>query len=409
MVTIKTWVESRKQVKRNHILDLIRRSDQPLSRFDIKKMTGYSMTTVSNSVMELIQSGLLIEEECVDSNRMGRKPVHLHLNPTGGYFIGVEFNIQAIHYVVMDFACHPLFVGHAEVPDKITTPLLLDLIYQHTQECLDFLGNRRDHVLGIGLGVPGYIDVNNGMALSSPYMSDWVNIPIVKLMEEKFNLPCQIANNIGVMGLVFKWINDYHVDGDFLLISIRSGVRCIPVLNQQPYSGRLSSTGEIGHLKLSEKNQLCDCGQRGCLNTEVSDFTLRNRMEEGIAQGRFSAVSKLAGGARPTVSMLVRAALDGDAESRELITHAGYYLGTAIAETANLFAPQKIILSGKLIKAGDLLFDVIKQRLDQNCLPAIREHLEIIPSPFGDSIGAMGAAALILEREFNPMASGTEI
>lgn len=71
---MKTLVESRKQLKRNHILDLIRRSPEPLSRFNIKKMTGYSMTTVSNTITELLQEQLLIEDTCSDTSRMGRKP-----------------------------------------------------------------------------------------------------------------------------------------------------------------------------------------------------------------------------------------------------------------------------------------------------------------------------------------------
>lgn len=407
---MKTWVESRKQLKRNYILDLIRRSPAPLSRFDIKKMTGYSMTTVSNNIVELIEEGLITEDACVDTGRPGRRPVFLHLNPTGGYLIGIEFNIEAMHYVVLDFACRPLYHGCRDIPEKITAPLLMDLICQQAQECLDYLHHlvpQGPRVLGIGVGVPGYLDAAAGVALSYPYLPDWKHVPVAQIIEDRFHLPCYIGNNVGVMGLVFKWIGEYHQGTDFLLISIRSGVRCIPVLNLQPYFGRISTTGEIGHLKVSRRDRVCDCGRRGCLNTEVADFSIRAILEEGFAQGRFSAVKELAGEARPSVSMLVRAALNGDAESRELIAEAGRYLGTAIAEAANLFAPQKVILSGTLVKAEGLFFQPLRQRVLENCLPAISSQMEIAPSPFGEGIGALGAATLTLEREFSPPTPGS--
>ncbi len=403
---MKTWVESRKQLKRNHILDLIRRSPDPLSRYDLKKMTGYSMTTVSNNVSELIEDQLVTEDACADSGRMGRKPVFLHLNPAGGCFIGIEFNIEALHYVVLDFTCTPLFSGEEDICEPVSADGILKLIFRKTQACLDELHRRgvpSGRVLGIGLGLPGYLDAGTGVALSYPYLADWVNIPIVQMMEERFHLPCHIGNNVGVMGLVFKWIGAYRADEDFLLISIRSGVRCIPVLNQEPYSGRISTTGEIGHLKVSSGTRVCDCGATGCLNTEIADFSIRAIVEEGFAQGRYQAVRALCGPGRPNVSLLVRAARAGDAESQALIARSARFLGTAVAEAANLFAPQKVILSGRLVQAGELFMDPLRRRVVKNCLPAVNSHMEILASPFGDGIGALGAATLTLEREFNPL------
>lgn len=402
---MKTLVESRKQLKRNHILDLIRRSPEPLSRFNIKKMTGYSMTTVSNTITELLQEQFLIEDTCSDTSRMGRKPIFLHLNGAGGYFIGIEFNIQAIHYVIMDFKCTPLFSGQATITEPISTSFMLELVFQYTEECLRYLDNRRERVLGIGIGLPGYIDTASGVALNYPHMADWENIPIVSIMEERFQLPCYIGNNVGVMGLVFKWISEYQESCDFLLVSIRTGVRCIPFINQQPYFGKISSTGEIGHLKVSSSNRVCDCGQVGCLNTEITDLSIRDKIEEGFKKNRFPIVQKIADGRRPTVNMLVRAAKKGDADAISLIEESGYYLGRAIAQAGNLFAPQKIILSGQLIGAGPLLFNPLQEQVNKECLPAICSHMEIIPSPFGGEIGAFGAAALVLENEFNPIAS----
>lgn len=400
-----TRVESRKLLKRNHILDLIRRSPEPLSRFDIKKLTEYSMTTVSNSIADLVRDGLLVEYVCQDTGRLGRKPIFLRLNGAGGYFIGIEFNLERMHCAVLDFAGRAVYTDSLRLPERPEKPLLLELIFEKTEACLEALGDDRDRVLGIGLGLPGYIDAAAGVALSCPYLPDWVNVPIVKMMEERFGGYCCIGNNVSVMGLVFKWLPEYHEENDFLLISIRSGVRCIPVLNQQPYSGRFSTTGEIGHLKISYGTRLCDCGRRGCLNTEVTDISIRAILEEGIRNGRYDAVQRCAGGGPPSSEALVRAALEGDGEAAALVRRTGAFLGKAVAAAANLFAPQKIILSGQLVKAGGLFFDPLNRVVEEECLPAVLDNMEISPSPFGDDIGALGAAALPLERKFNPMST----
>ena len=94
-------LENRKNYQRNKMLSVIRLHEN-ISRNDVKKITAYSMTTVLSTIDELIQEGLVYEESCNDS-RVGRKPVWLRINPEGGYFLGVEFNRNAIHCVALDF------------------------------------------------------------------------------------------------------------------------------------------------------------------------------------------------------------------------------------------------------------------------------------------------------------------
>ena len=94
-------LENRKNYQRNKMLSVIR-SHENISRNDVKKITSYSMTTVLNTVDELIHEGLVYEEICNDA-RIGRRPVWLRINPEGGYFLGVGFNRNAIYCVTLDF------------------------------------------------------------------------------------------------------------------------------------------------------------------------------------------------------------------------------------------------------------------------------------------------------------------
>ena len=395
-------VETRKQVKRNHVLSLLRESRHNLSRADVRRLTGYSVSTVSTIIEELLRERLIVEQGVPEENRMGRKPTLLSLNPEGGYLIGIECNVQGIRFAVLDWTTQILFHGSEGFHEKITKDVLLEAIYEATRRCLQWLGPRRNRVIGIGLGIPGYLDIVQGVALSLPSLPTWKNLPIKEMMNKTFQIPTEVGNNVGVMGLVFKWIPRYHIKDDFLLVSIRAGVRCIPFLSNQPYFGKICNSGELGHLKVSEHQKLCDCGQYGCLNTEIADPYLEKVLEHGLKEGKFPGVKAYAGTALPSIQNLVDAALGEDADSIALIQTSARYLGKALAEAANLFAPQRIIVSGSLAKAADLFFIPLKEWTAKTCVPSIMEHLTIQPSPFDSTIGAIGAATLVLERNFNP-------
>ena len=83
-------------------MEILRCSDQELSRFDLKKISGYSMSSVLELSKEMIEEGLIYEEECAES-RVGRKPAWLRINPAGGFYIGLEFNAQ---YIVYELRCY---------------------------------------------------------------------------------------------------------------------------------------------------------------------------------------------------------------------------------------------------------------------------------------------------------------
>lgn len=404
---MKNLVEQRKEQKRNQILSLIRHSRMPLSRFDVKKSTQYSMTTVINTINDLIHQRLLLEDTCAENNRMGRKPTFLHLNPDGGYFIGIEFNIQHMYCIILDFAGNVIYSTSCSTLNNSRTEHFILQLKEQIQTCITFLGNRRTGLMGIGLGLPGYIDMDHGIALHYAYIKDWINIPIVQMIKDAFSIPCYIGNNVSSMCLAFKWLNQYRQDKDFVFVSVRTGVRSILFINGEPYLGKNCSSGELGHIKLNGCLKTCTCGQTGCLNTEVSVLALEKKIRNGIQNGAFQNIFCMAGRdiTKITVDLLTRAALEGDREAIALIQETSGYLGQSLATIVNLIAPPDIIITGPLCKAGDLFLMPLLDTVNGLSVPENLSHVNISLSPYGDDIGAIGAAALILEEKFNTVFS----
>ncbi|MDC7289647.1 ROK family protein [Blautia schinkii] len=394
-------LENRKNNQRNKMLSVIR-SNEDISRNDVKKITGYSMTTVLSTVDEMIQDGLVYEESCSDA-RVGRRPVWLRINPDGGYFIGVGFNRNSIYCVVLDFTGKLLYDKGQDIDNEHKdADKAIALIKQMIYEALDFLGEKRARVVGIGLGVPGYSDVNEGIAISYSHLRGWSNIPIQKLMQDEFQIPCYMDNNVNVMIFAYKWLVYDGECEDMLFVSVRTGARVIPIVNNQPVSGSHGFSGELGHVKIKGGSRLCSCGRFGCLNSEISDVAIVNKIIDGIRVGRFKEISDMVGGdtEKITMSVFVDSVRMGHGDSMVLLKQISGFLGDTLSMLVNIFAPRKIVLFGELAELGDVLLENVRKRVRRDTIKENAEGLEIVVSEFGRNLGAMGAAALVMQKAF---------
>ncbi len=394
----------RKNYKKNHILNLIRYSSSNISRSDIKRKTEYSMTTVLNTVAELLDEKLIYEDAPDQSELLiGRKPTYLHLNPAGGYFIGIEFNIQKMHWAILDFSGIVIYSNYLKIKNDVTSDEILTCIYSCIDDAMQNLGVKSSKCLGIGIGMPGYIDSEKGIALHYAYIDDWVNLPITGQVESKYNIPCYILNNSDCMVLAYKWLAFKGNSDDFVFISIRTGARAIPVLNNQPYFGSNGTAGELGHIPVPGNKKQCFCGKTGCLNTIIGDFSVKNYLLSEIENGRFKNLFTLSENNINNIStsLLVQSALSNDPDSLSYLYYLASVLGNSLIPVVNLFAPKKIILSGRLAEAGDLFIDAVSRILKEAAVDANAEQLEVLKSIYNDNIGAIGAAMLVLQKEYD--------
>lgn len=395
-------LENRKYYQRNKMLSVIR-SNKNISRNDVKKITAYSMTTVLSTVEEMISDGLIYEEQCGDA-RVGRKPVWLRINPEGGYFVGVEFNRNRIQCAVLDFSAKLIYTKEEKIDNKYAdAQLVLSLISTMLHEAMEFLGEKSYKVIGIGIGVPGYNDTKIGMAISYNHIKGWSNIPIKKLIENEFGIPCYMENNVNVMIYAYKWLVYNGKCEDMLFVSIRTGARVMPIINNQPMSSAYGFSGELGHVKIKGGSRLCSCGRYGCLNSEISDVAIVNKIIDGIRVKRFKEIYEMVHGdvEQITMSTFVESVFLGHEDSMNLLRQIAGFLGGTLSMLVNIFAPRKIVLYGELAFIGDLFLDDVRKHVMNNIIKENSVGLEIIASKFGRNLGAMGAAALVMEKAFD--------
>ncbi len=393
-------VESRKNKKRNKILRTIRYGEE-ISRHEVKKITSYSMTTVLNTINELIEKKLLVEEECTDL-RAGRKPTWLHINPTGQYFIGVEFNADGIDCVVVNFAYEIVYSRQSHFFFGIDADSIIEIIKLTIHEAINSLEDEKSKILGIGIGVPGYIDRASGVGIYYPHIKNWNNINIKKVLEKEFKLNVFIENNINAITIAYRWKEYGETAHDFVLATIKYGTRIGSIIDNKLFVGNGGNAGEIGHMKLMNANRICSCGRRGCVDTEVSLMAIKSKVIERIMYGYFADIKEQMQGDfdKFNIEMVIKAAEEGSKEAVELLNETAMYLGQALAPVMATLNPKQIVIASTSGLGGEKFAKEVYRVISENVTKELLEDFEVCSVKMHRNMGAFGAAMLVAEAEY---------
>ena len=386
----------RKQGKRNLILSVIRGGGE-ISRFEVKKKTHYSMSTTLAFVSELVDERLIYEEECAES-RVGRRPVWLRINPDGAYFIGVDFNSRNIYLSVLDFSYREILRREEECggcPAGVLTETMVQLI----KEAVRDLGEKKERIRSIGIGVPGQVDKDKGLGVYYPHIEGFRNVPLVKRLSEEFPWPVRLENNINAMSV---WVKNLHRNTEnFLFISIRSGIRMSIYLGDKLYLGENGTAGEIGHVRVPGGTRPCSCGKRGCLDTEASNLALINKIQEGDRLGRFQHIEGLTReDGSIDLDAFYESAAAGDPESGELVKEAAANLAESLVRAIITLNPGTVVVSGDIVKAGEVFTKTLEDAVAREASYAGKNGLRVHYLEREPTMGSKGAAMMAALEEF---------
>jgi predicted NBD/HSP70 family sugar kinase len=397
---------ARRNNTRNRILHIIRNRGQ-VSKVEIKRISKYSMVTVLDTIEALHAEGLIhpLAKESGRKLKSGRRPTNIALNPGGAYFLGLSFHAAELSVALLDFCGGVLeFARQALEPEQILGPRLRDTLAAALEAVLERHAPLRGLVMGIGVGAPGFVDAAAG-TMSYPPADPRQSLPLAALLGQRFpGIPVYVENNVNAMLLAYRWfLPGGPGDGAAALISIRSGVRMGCMIGSDLYKGQDQTAGMIGHIKVPGGSRYCSCGKRGCLESEVSERALRQKLLEGIEANRFAGLWEAAGRDlhRVDIDLFIRAAQAGDADALGLLDETCLYLGEVLGQVVNILNPTRIIFNTRLCDLGELFFDRLKAVLRERSIGRTLENLSLEPMVYGEQTAAMGAAAVVLEREMD--------
>ncbi len=376
-------------INRSTVLNTIK-THGPISRAEIARFIKLSAATVSGITAELIDDGLIFEKETGDSNG-GRRPILLALNPQGGYVVGLKLLESQVVGVLTDLEA-TILAKHTQALDNHSLDQAIDTLGLVVEALVSQCDLEQKQLLGVGLGLAGIIDAQHGRLRHSPTFG-WRDAPIGDLLRKRVQTPVHIGNDVDTLTLTEKWFGKGQSVDNFLTVTIGRGVGLGIVVNGQIYSGFQGGAGEFGHTVIDPAGPQCACGNRGCLETYVSDPALLRKAKEAVERGELPETAQ-------NLDTLLQQAQEGNPVAAAIFAQAGQVLGRGIANLINIFSPQRIIMSGEGVRAGDLIFGPMYDTLALHVMPGLAEDTEIEVDVWNDDAWARGAASLVLQELF---------
>ena len=249
-----------------------------------------------------------------------------------------------------------------------------------------------DEIVGLGIGVAGWINRSNGRIEQSPNIHILDGTAIFDDMAKHLPLPAVVDNdaNVAAWG---EYLFGAGAGAELLvLLTLGSGIGGGIVWRGKIWRGTIGFGGELGHTVITPDGPLCGCGRRGCLEAEFSDTAFARKAKEAIEAGRATSLASIKD--RIYGKAVTDAAVAGDEVALEIVTTSSRLLGLAVANIINGFNPDHVVLGGGLIAAADLLMPRIMAGVKEQALVGALAACDVRPSTLGNSAGLLGAAGL---------------
>ncbi|MBK8040766.1 MAG: ROK family protein [Verrucomicrobiaceae bacterium] len=229
------------------IIELVR-SGRASSRGVLARELSVAPSTMGLYVDQLIAAGWLRESGLI-RGKTGRPKMNLELEKNGtGWFAGVEFTASRIQVIAVDFAGNRLSALTKAMPSPADAEAVIRQVQQAIQ---DMVGRMTEKLLGIGVGAPGLVNPDTGMAIYSMAFPDWADIPLQARLSQAFAARCTIQNNLRVIALAERWFGEGRDEDDFVVLGPRSGFAMSIVKGGELIRGAHLGAGEAGFWPLA--------------------------------------------------------------------------------------------------------------------------------------------------------------
>ena len=385
--------------RRNRILikNKIFRMEHAL-RNEIARELGLTLPTITNSINEMIREGLVITEPLSQESRnknSGRRPLAVAFRREAAYAIGIELGPYYSRAILVNL--------RGEAVESVTNPKAsesygkmlseLENLVEHFLHRID-----RDQLIGIGIGVPGFVDTDRGR-IRYTFREDWNGKTLGEDLGRRFSVPVSVDNNTRLRATGYEMLLREERPGMFAYFFVSRGIACPILMNDLVLSGDSAGAGELGQTVLLSSDHK---GQKRTVTTDqlASESALFELCRREMAEGRLAALRKrLDAGEDLTMRLILELQMEGDQEIDALIDGCIHGQALAMANVVNLLNPNAVIVDAYMME-----WEANRKRL----IDYAREHFfgineEDVKIRFRDYDsydGALGAALGCIQKNF---------
>ncbi|MBF1019831.1 MAG: ROK family transcriptional regulator, partial [Lachnospiraceae bacterium] len=322
-------------------------------RGEIAKELGLTLPTITNSINEMIKEGVVepepLPEECL-SGGYGRKPQMVRFRREAGYSIGIELGAYHTRAVLVNL--------RGEVVEERTRRKAAlqygEMLAQVTElvdelcGCVPSLQKEEGKLIGIGIGVPGFVDTEGG-TIRQNFRADWNGRPLGADLRERYPVPILIDNNTRFRAMGYEMQLRGTRPKMFAYLFISRGLACPIMYNDLVLSGAGAGAGELG------QTILLYAGVNGENRTVTADqiaseSALFEKCREEMEKGRLLQLKK---SCRDATELSIGQILDlqqaGDLEIDAVVEKCIFGQALVMANVVNLLNPNTVVVDARMM------------------------------------------------------------
>ncbi|KAA9036287.1 ROK family protein [Ginsengibacter hankyongi] len=365
-----------------------------LSALELSIRIEKSLPLTTRILNELVDEQIL-KESGYASSTGGRRPQRYSLVAGKMYVVSVAMDQLVTRIGIIDLQNCDISLSQKYNLVLSHNDASLSTLTKYINGFIKKSGIKKDKILGVGIGMPGFVDVDKGVNYS---FLDHKGESIPAYIEEIIELPVFIDNDSSVIALTELKLGSAINTKNTMVINLGWGVGLGMIINGKLFRGNNGFAGEFSHIPLFENNKLCACGKSGCLETETSLLVVIEKAKKELDKGRVSIIKKIPADFEEACNTIISAAINGDQMAVELLLNMAYDLGKGIATLIHIFNPELIVLSGRGASAGNMLLAPIQHAINKYCIPRLSAYTKVIISTFSKSAELIGGAALVIEN-----------
>lgn len=311
-------------------------------------------------------------------------------NDNTRYAIGVDFGGTSVKIALVNAAGELLSEERIETSDVASREAWVDRVANAIREAAGDLP-----VSGVGIGVPGFVDHERGYIYDLPNVPGWNGVHLSEMMEARLDLRVHVDNDVNAMALGECTFGAGRTYQHAVFLTLGTGVGGGLLLNNRLYRGAFSMAGEVGHISIDRDGVSSPQG-RGGVEQYIGNRRFVERAVRELESGRVSVLDELCGGDRSTLSprLIKEAASRGDDLGLELLHFYTDCLATAMASITYVLQPQAFIIGGGVAEEAPLLFQFLRDHLNERLHPQFASRVEIKQAELGNQAGMIGSATL---------------
>ena len=304
-------------------------------------------------------------------------------------YLGLDVGGTAIKGVVIDEK------GTLYGEDSIPTALGAKIVDSIVTICNRLMKTVKEEVKGVGIGCAGVIDSAEGKVVLARNLS-LVDFPLVERVREKIAIPVKITNDANAAALGEAKFGAGKNYKNSILVTLGTGVGGGIVIDNKLFEGNKSAGAEIGHMVIERGGESCSCGRKGCFEAYSSATALKRQTKRAMENDAGSAMWNT----YTSESVTGKTAFEyykSDATAKEVVERYIDYLACGLANLANIFRPEVIMLGGGVSKEGERLTAPLQEILNNEMFAPDYAPVKVTVATLGSLAGSYGGAALFID------------